>query len=304
MENTVWLWEADGTPGSVLKGHTGAVQGVAWSADGQWLASASSDKTVRLWQSDGIPGLALDGHEGPVRCLAWSPDGRQVAAGTTDCTVQLWHTDGNPGPVLKEPDFRAGKHVKYVAWSPDGRWIASLATHTQNAVQLWHPDGTVGPALKGHDGHVESAAWSPNGRYLATSGDDHTIRLWESDGTPGLVLNGYSGIAGNVRWSPDGKQIAAVVGAARDTIMMWDIETGEPLSTAFLLPGDENAVTFSPSGQILHGDPEVVEEELVYVVQCTKDGPLEWLTPSEFQKRAEAAEKVEAEPQALPGINP
>ena len=65
--------------------------------------------------------------------------------------------------------------------------------------------------------------------------------------------------------------------------MLTDTETGQTLWLAVLLD-DENSITFSPAGEILHGDPDVIEKELIYLVE-TPSGTLELLEPSEFQER-------------------
>jgi WD40 repeat protein len=65
----------------VLEGHSGAVAGIAWSADGNMLATGSDDGTVRVWDlatgktTQMFSQVRIISHRG----LSWRPDGKPPA---------------------------------------------------------------------------------------------------------------------------------------------------------------------------------------------------------------------------------
>jgi WD40 repeat protein len=63
--------------------HEKGLQSVAFSPDGQWLASGMENGGVRLWemrQPEAAPTILR--HEGEVSSVAFSPDGQRLASGS------------------------------------------------------------------------------------------------------------------------------------------------------------------------------------------------------------------------------
>jgi WD domain, G-beta repeat/Tetratricopeptide repeat len=106
---------------------------VAFSPDGQRLASGSSDQTAKIWDSaTGKELFALKGHAGSVGSVAFSPDGQRLASGSADQTVRIW--DSATGKELSALKGHAGG-VASVAFSPDGQRLASA--NGDGPIHLW-----------------------------------------------------------------------------------------------------------------------------------------------------------------------
>ena len=92
VDQDIMLWQVSScSPVMTYVGHRGWVHTLAFSPDGEWLASGSSDRTIRLWRVDtGQCWKTLRGHEGAVQTVAFSPDSRQIASGGTDGKIRFW----------------------------------------------------------------------------------------------------------------------------------------------------------------------------------------------------------------------
>src|SRR5262249_38407558 len=77
--------------GVAMKGHADAVHALAFSPDGQTLASCGYDRLVKLW--DVVTGKLvrdLKDHSDAVYSVAFSPDGKLLASGAADRAVKVW----------------------------------------------------------------------------------------------------------------------------------------------------------------------------------------------------------------------
>jgi WD40 repeat protein/tRNA A-37 threonylcarbamoyl transferase component Bud32 len=80
----------------VLEGHSARVGAVAWSRDGERIASASEDHTIRIWDFSSASVLVeLIGHSSAVLDVQWSPDESRLATASRALGTMPFPSAGN-----------------------------------------------------------------------------------------------------------------------------------------------------------------------------------------------------------------
>jgi WD40 repeat protein len=254
----IHLWDLE-TPRQMWKQAHGswvdAVTSVAFSADGQRLATGGDNQKTRIWAvATGAQQLTIHHvtSRNSVPAVAFSPDGKRLATATYE-NIVIWDAATGQNQVeIRCPDARS------MAFSPDGqRLAAGSRDHTAGVWDTRHGERQV---VIRHDSLFDSVCFSRDGRRVATGSMDKTARIWDAATGRQEVEIPHDDHVVMVTFDPEGHRLATTTYTAG---RVWDTDTG-----ALLLEIRHNrstpSVSFSPDGRrLMVGGSSTSDKQLV-----------------------------------------
>ncbi len=249
------------------------------SADGKYLAAASSDNGIRLWNVNTRKLEKLLEHPGRVTALSFSADGARLATASLDKTVRVW--DITTGQELNR--FHYDVFVTSVNFGPDGKRLAlasgdtavvldmeikqepiplfhnmlvtavifhpkdsnRLATTSGDTALIWDLQTKKELQRIAHKQPVSAVSFNAKGDVLATASGD-LVTTWSADSGLSITTLPHTKRVLDLQFSKDGKKFATL--GYDDTGIIWDAASYEPL---FRFPHEHSVVAgvFSHDGK-------------------------------------------------------
>ena len=243
-----------------LSKHTGSVPGIAFSPDGDYLASVCKDRRLRVW--NGATGhLEWEGGlEGLGQSVAYNSNGRWLV--TTEHhreRVCIWSTD--TGEQVLELGSGRRMQTWKAEFTDDGLYLVTTTADPlpgQAGITIWSCtiDESDTPEtefeverLRLFPGRFTDCALAPNNRHLAfirSNGSlnwrDRELLQWDLTGArkPRLLANNITGTGAQiVNFTPDSRQILVV--DANRCVVTYDVQSGQKLTSFPTLKTDDTS---------------------------------------------------------------
>ncbi len=226
------------------------VQALAFSPDGEYLATACDDGTARIWTwqtANDKPFKCMRHETWNLSTVVYSPNQPYLVTVSAEHIISVWDTYSEKLIATKK---LPNATVTDITFNIDGRCL--LITTLNGSIEVWAIINNELQRIygRGYGYSLWGVAISPDEQSVVISGDNRAILQWKpgSEGVEYIEHEGISAIA----FSPKGKYLAT---AGRDhTARVWDVSNGREIAR---MPHDPTfsdawqAVAFSPDGKYL-----------------------------------------------------
>jgi serine/threonine protein kinase len=243
---------------AILGRHANGVNCVAFSPNGDLIASGSRDGAVKLWDLSTMSQIGELAHANVVPCLRFSNNGQTLATLSGLQGVTLWDVRTKEKIDRIPLDLRAKQmFVSAIAFSPVEDRILALG-NPEGEILLWDISSRPAAELarrKLFDHPIKSLSFSSDGKRIAVGEDSlEGGRIGIADANSlelALVLAGHENAVSTVAFSPDNQVLAS--GGWDHRIILWSIRDGMEIGCLTNHTGWVGEVQFTPDGLMVQG---------------------------------------------------
>ena len=244
--NHVRVWDvASGEMLGSFDGHTDLITTVAFSQNGEMVASGSWDKTVRVWDvKTGEALFVLKGHTEDIADIEFCFDDSAVVTTAADNSVRFWELETGTEVITWNPPVET--YFTAIAITPDHATCATASEY--NSIDIWDLQaGEVVHTLEGHTLPPGVLKFNDDGTRLLSGSPDRSVRIWDVEtGRQIDVLHGHRSEVRAVQFTADETQVISAEVNYR--MRTW---TAYPKPTSIQVrefTRDFRTVQFSPDG--------------------------------------------------------
>ena len=246
----VMLWDvARREPRFPLLGHKAVVAALAFSGDGEWIATASHDHTVRVWEVRTGREQVVLGQPSFGVAVAISPGGDYLASSCVfDDPVRLYRISGW-AERMRMPGHTSG--VERVAFHPHLPLLASGEVDGRIILR----DALKGRLIRhwqAHQSYVGALVFSPDGLILASGGGGGStgIALWHGEtGAPLRSIASDVAVHSALAFDREGRRLAS--GDLNGTIRIRNVIDGSQIGPETRIEGQVHSLDFVDQRHLL-----------------------------------------------------
>ncbi|XP_077370168.1 PWP2 small subunit processome component [Festucalex cinctus] len=218
----VWEWQSESY---VFKqqGHFNNLASLAYSPDGQYIATGGDDGKVKVWNTNScLCFVTFTEHTSSVSNVAFTSTGLVVLSASLDGTVRAFDLHR----YRNFRTFTSPRPAQFSSLAVDASGeLVSAGAQDSFEIFLWSMQtGRLLEVLGGHEGPVSCLCFSPVQSILASSSWDGTIRLWDMmDSWQVKETLHLTADALSVVYRPDGQELA--VATLNGEISFWNPNT-------------------------------------------------------------------------------
>jgi periodic tryptophan protein 2 len=223
----VWEWQSESY---ILKqqGHYFDMNTLAYSPDGQYIATGGDDGKVKVWNAtSGFCFVTFSEHTSAISAVDFAKQGQVLFSASLDGTVRAFD-------LMRYRNFRTFTSPSPVQFSsfavdPSGEVVAAGSIDSFEVFMWSVQTGKLLDILAGHEGPVSTLSFSPTGNLLASGSWDKSVRIWNVFGRSRAVEPfHFNADVLALTFRPDGKELA--ISTLDGQLTFYDVDQGKQTS--------------------------------------------------------------------------